>query len=545
MKKRLIALAIIAVLIAGVWIGYGFIKKDSTPATAQNATAVVQRGDIEVNVSGSGSIAPEKEVVKSLQGGTVKSISFEEGDQVKKDQVLIAFEEEDASDQIRSQQLNLEQKLLDLEEAKEQEKDQIKNLKIYADESGDLISLDIEEGDEISANTVIGTIQNTNKKTVTVPYNEANVRSIKPGQEADVFLLSSLSEIKGTVEEVNTIGRSAAGNAVMYDVTIAVEGYKAIEPGAMAQVSVNTSDGKLMAIETGEIVSSPTVNIVAQTSGTVSKIYAKEQDRVKEGQLIAQLESDTASLTNNIKKIELEIEQIKDNIASYQEEQASYGPILSPIDGEVVTSNLEAGSKVNAGQEIAEIVNYNELTLVIPVDELDMPKVKIGQKANITVDALPDKAFSGEVIEIAKEGTAQNGVATFDVTVRLTEKEGIMAGMSAQASILVEQKQNILTLPIEAIQEMNGNKFVILAEETQAVGQSETQASSNNQRNRNMKEVEVGIHDESTIEIVSGLQEGEQVVIPTTSNSNQNSQRAPSGGIGGTRVMIPGGGGPR
>ncbi len=546
---------VIIVIIAGAWFGYGFIKKDATPAIAQIATTSVKQGDIEVEVSGSGTISAEHEIVKATKGGTIKTITFSKGDQVKKDQLLVTFEEDDTSDEVKQEQLNLEQKKLDLKEAKKQEKDQIKNQNIYADDSGYLTSLNVELGDEIQTNTVIGTIQDVSKKTVTVPFNGASIKSINPGQKAKVFFLDSMAEVKGTVEKVDTIGRAAAGNIVLYDVTITIEGYKAVESGAKAQISVYTADGTINAIETGEMISSSPINIIAKTSGTISKIQVKEQDKVQEGQLIIQLENDTTSFEIKRKKLELEIEQIKEKIQSYLDNQSAYEPILSPVDGEVVTSNIETGSKVNSGQEIADIVNYNELTLIIPVDELDIPKVKIGQKATITIDALPEQEFSGEVIEIAKEGVAKNGVSTFDVTIRLTRIDGIMAGMSAQANILIEQKQNILTLPIEAIQEMNGKKFVIIATDEQSEGQSESgmkPSSSNNQRSRNMKEVEVGIHDESTIEIISGLEEGEKVIIPITSTSTQSSREGfpgIGGGFGGgTRAPISdgsGGGGRR
>lgn len=539
-KKWLVGLLVI-ILIAVGFFGYQFFKKDTVPAMAQAATATVERGDIQVYVSGSGTITAEREMVTATQGGTVKTIHFSEGDQVKKDQVLVSFEEEDVNEQIITEQLNLERKMMDLQEAQVNEQNLLENLAITAPESGYLIDLDVEVGDDVQPGTVICSIQDVNTQKITAPFNGAQINRIKPGQEANVFLYSSLSTIKGTVTEVDTIGRVAQGNALLFDVTVELRGYQAIEAGSDGQITVVTTSGDITSIDKGAITPAPLVEIKAKTSGTVSKILISKQQAVEKGQLLVQLASDSNSVANAKKKIELEIEQINREIQSLEEEQAAYEPILSPIDGEVVTSNMVAGSKVNPGQEIVEIVNYDELSLVIPVDELDIAKVKVGQKAEVTVDALPDKKISGEVIEIAKEGKAENGVSIFDVTIRLAKAEGLKAGMSADANILAEQKQNVLLLPIEAVQQsQQGRKFVLLAPQST----DEDKPAADNQRNRQMKPVEVGIHNENMIEIMNGLTEGEQVVIPMAT-SNRQGTNFRSGGLGGLGGFSGGGSRPQ
>src|SRR5690606_24526049 len=121
------------------------------------------------------------------------------------------------------------------------------------------------------------------------------------------------------------------------------------------------------------------------------------------------------------------------------------------------------------------------LQIVVGVDELDISKVKVGQPASILVEALPDQKFTGKVTEIAQEGTATSGVATFDVTIMLDDSTNLRAGMSAEATIIVEQKADALYLPIEAVQSIGGRYFVMVrSAEGTGSGESPSPASGTN-----------------------------------------------------------------
>lgn len=82
---------------------------------------------------------------------------------------------------------------------------------------------------------------------------------------------------------------------------------------------------------------------------------------------------------------------------------------------------LIVGDEIKAGDVVAKVANYDQMLVTISVDEIDIPKVALGQKAVITADALPNKQFQGEVVIIGTEGETENGVATFDVTIRIDQ----------------------------------------------------------------------------------------------------------------------------
>jgi HlyD family secretion protein len=271
--------------------------------------------------------------------------------------------------------------------------------------------------------------------------------------------------------------------------------------------------------------------------------------------------------------------------------------------------------------DLGEVVNFSQLQMVVGIDELDIPKVKLGQDAQILVEALPKDTYTGKVIAIADEGTVSNGVATFDVTINLTTTMNLKVGMSAEASILTQQKTDALYVPVAAVQSFQGKYFVTVPSTgtgtgtgassrpngSQAPGGNTGTAPQGGQGQGGAPQggqgqggqgqgqggqgqggqgqgqggqgqggqgqgqggrpnrgtgganggtgtttvaasttrvpVEVGINNEDNIEIVSGLKEGDLVILPTvvSSGSKTNTQQGGISGIGG--VSIPGAGG--
>lgn len=87
-------------------------------------------------------------------------------------------------------------------------------------------------------------------------------------------------------------------------------------------------------------------------------------------------------------------------------------PITAPASGVVTTLSVGAGERVTNGQVVAHLTNYKDLQTVVQIDELDIPKIKIGQTVGLKINAYPDQSFAGKVMAVAEEGTASNGVST-------------------------------------------------------------------------------------------------------------------------------------
>ncbi|WP_066054466.1 efflux RND transporter periplasmic adaptor subunit [Robertmurraya korlensis] len=189
-------------------------------------------------------------------------------------------------------------------------------------------------------------------------------------------------------------------------------------------------------------------------------------------------------------------------------------PITAPHTGTVTTLDVEAGDNLQNGQVVAHITDYATLQTVISVDELDIASMKAGQTAKITASAYPNETFTGTVTKVSKEGTSTNGVSSFEVTVQFDDSKELLIGMSTEVNITTESKQSVLFVPIEAVK-INGNERYVIIQE------SET--SENEEAVTTQQAVETGINDDQSIEIVSGLEEGQIVQLAITVSSGSDS----------------------
>ena len=128
------------------------------------------------------------------------------------------------------------------------------------------------------------------------------------------------------------------------------------------------------------------------------------------------------------------------------------------------------------------------MTLEVSVDELDINSVEIGQEASVTFDAIEDKEFTGEVTEIGNTALVNGGVAKYTVSVSVPKDEEMKQGMNASATITIENRENVITIPVNALQEKGNKVFVYTEKDEDGNLSGET-------------EVTTGLSDGTTVEI--------------------------------------------
>ncbi|MDF2857238.1 MAG: hypothetical protein K0Q87_3089 [Neobacillus sp.] len=230
-------------------------------------------------------------------------------------------------------------------------------------------------------------------------------------------------------------------------------------------------------------------------------------------------------------------------------------PIVAPFSGEITSLNVEADGKVQMGTELVGVTDYSNLEMIVNVDELDIAKVKVGQTAKVDVSALTDKEFTGTVTSVAKEANddSSSTVAKYKVKITINEPTDIKVGMTAEATITTEKKENVVTVPVAAIQKQDDKYYVLVPSKDQTTTTSTDQSNgatttTNNSKSTSdnsttatikttQKTVEIGLQNNTVVEITSGLAEGDEVVLPSlnsnSSNSNQNSNNMFQGGFPG------------
>lgn len=227
-------------------------------------------------------------------------------------------------------------------------------------------------------------------------------------------------------------------------------------------------------------------------NGRIEKILIKEGDDVKASQVLVLMSStERAALLDAAKS------QGPDAI-KYWEDVYKPTPLLSPIDAEVIVSKDYPGQTITTADPV--VVLSDHLIVQAQVDETDIGKIKLGQDANISLDAYPQIKITGKVDHIYYESLIVNNVTIYQVDI-LPDKtpEIFRSGMSATVNIVVEAKDNVLMLPAGAIKRGKEGSYVLLS---QGLGRSPVE-----------RKVELGISDEKNVEIVSGLTAEEKVLM--------------------------------
>jgi len=173
--------------------------------------------------------------------------------------------------------------------------------------------------------------------------------------------------------------------------------------------------------------------------------------------------------------------------------------IKSPLDGQVAKINKEIGEQATLGETIISLIPTKPFQVETDISESDIGKIKIGNDIKIVLDAFPEEEFSGKVVEIDPAETVIAGVIYYKVNASLeTEVEKIKPGMTANLTIIIDSKENVLTIPQRAVIEKNGKKFTRILKGENVFEETE---------------IQTGLKGSSgTIEVFSGVKEGDKVV---------------------------------
>lgn len=263
--------------------------------------------------------------------------------------------------------------------------------------------------------------------------------------------------------------------------------------------------------------------------GPEARDIASAQEKVQEReQALADLKKgpdaiDLASAQNTVDQRQFSLESARDQLAEAQESLNDYS-IRSPFDGVIVKRSARLLDTVSPSTAIVILATHRKIAQ-ISLNEIDISKVKLGQKATLKFDAIDGLTMTGEVVQMDQAGTVSQGVVNYNVKIGFdTSDERVRAAMSVQASIITDTKVNVVVVPNAAVKSSGEQSYVQVMLNTQP-----GTAPQN-------KNVEVGIANDSYTEIVSGLNEGENVVTQTIQPSTTVRPATTGAAAGGLRI---------
>lgn len=231
-----------------------------------------------------------------------------------------------------------------------------------------------------------------------------------------------------------------------------------------------------------------------------------------------------------IKSAEIKVRSADFDYAKAKDDAAAR-TILAPISGSVTAVNIKVGDEVTARGSLMTITNLEKLFAKVSLNEIDVAKVKLDQKATLSFDAVENLTLTGKVTDIDSLGTITQGVVTYQVKIALDSVDSrIKPGMSVSAAIVTDVRTGAIMIPNSAVKSSNGSSYVEMPNEvlpdSSVIGSVNGVALNNPLRRQ---PVEIGLSNDTSTEIISGLKAGDQVITRTTTNSTgQTASQAPS-----------------
>ena len=500
--KWLVPVVVVAAAGAVFLISGGGNKAASRDVTYAETTPI--RQDVSNSLSGTGTLNPANTyTVKSLVDGKILTGGFEEGDKVEEGDVLYTIDSSDAS-------TNLEKASIALQQAQRSYDKTVDLQYVRAEVDGTVSSLKVAKGDQVTSGQEVAVIRDSSKMLLNLLFPAADAANFSVGQSADVVLDGTFETLKGTITAVTGTDELSTGNLLARTVTIRVNNAGGLTTAQAATASING----VSSIASATFAYQAERTLTAQAGGTVSAINVQEGDAVSKGDILIELTGDDLtesiqSASESLRSAEISMQNQQDNMSNYT--------ITSPISGTIIEKDAKQGDALTSGSTLCVIYDLSYLEMVINVDELQIGALSVGQKVQITADAVADKTYVGTVTRVSMKGSSSGGTTTYPITIRIDNTDGLRPGMNANAEIVVAEANNALVVPNAAV--IRGGYVLVSKKSPSAANAVEDMDAPEGYV---YVKVETGVSDDSYTEIKSGLQEDDTVAYDTSSVSSDD-----------------------
>lgn len=521
-KNWVIALVLVAVAGGGFW---ALRSRNSATAASSTYTQdfVVARGNLTASVSPTGQVSPAQTTVLSVDVNKLELLELNvvTGQEVQKGTVLARIDSsslERAVEQAKADLLSAEEALNEAQNP-------------YSELDRQKAELDVAQAE--------------------AALEEAKLDSVDQAIREAEFNLQSAQLNLTITQKSSTVGKTVRD----LEYTVAWHERKLndlqtqLPQGKVDQVAVD---------EEAEALAEARTKLAAAQASARSSLSAAEERVTEAEEGLAQLQAGSNALgalqiRNKIAQAEYNLAKAQDKLATilagpdaravqlaqarYEAAQANLekaqetleaATIVAPFDGTVTAIGAEVGDLVSAGTSIITLADLGGLEVLASVDETDISQVEVGQKAQITFDALTGSTFTGEVLEVPLEGTLSQNVVSYEVRLSLggAQDVSLLPGMTANITIVTGQRQNVLLVPLLAVQESDDGDVVLVKDSLS--GETAT------------TRVQVGLNDGTYVEIARGLNEGDVVVVEYEATGEQQGFGMGMGGLGGFGSLLSG-----
>jgi len=588
-QHKIIVVIIVLMVVGGSFFGYKKFKGNGKET--RYVLAAVEKGTIVSSASGSGQVSVLNQLdITPKMAGEVKTIYVKKDQEVKTGQLLVELDSTDAQKSIRDAQVALDNAKANLADLLSQPDAnsllQAKNAVAQAERDLNTANENYEEI-KVDAERSLADAYENGYSTVSTSFFKLSgyikdLKDVLGTEQQEQEYVSSYRLILGSnslfiqrllddydqaeslfsknFESFRTVFRDADRDTIYQLIGDTLKTTKAIsqalESGRHLYDAIVVQDYKYLVVasyidqmqskvESDVAAIYSNINSLQQIKDTIDDTNKNTPKKIKEAELAIQLAQEKLDekklalqeLMAGADRQEIEsqrntVSQKEDALLDAKEKLANCF-IRAPFSGLIaeIDEKIKTGDTVSSGTVLLTLITKQKIA-GITLNEIDITKVKTGQKATITFDAVEDLTITGEVIEVNTLGTVSQGVVTYDVKIALdTQDERVKPGMSVSAAIITDIEQNVLMVPNSAIKTTGDMYYVEIPENISSSTQTLASLSSSSglilKNPPRQQTIETGLANDSSTEIVSGLKEGDVIVVrtitPSSSTQNQSS----------------------
>jgi RND family efflux transporter MFP subunit len=550
---KIISLVALIIIIGAGYFVYG--KITGTTGETRYVLSPVAKGTLISSVDGSGQVSALNQVtINPTVSGALTGVYVKPGDKVGSGQTLFVIDDTNAQKTVRDAEISLQNANLALQKLQLQNSDTNLNTalaKAY-DNGFNSVSnafLDLPSITNGLNNMFFKSSNGTSQLNIDwyaeqVTSAEADQAMLYKKDFSDAYNLAQTAYLKN-FNDYKTISRTSDSTTIDGLISETYNTTKLIADAIQAGNNyIDFIDSSLQKYN----FKVPTIVATheALLNTYTSQINSHLSDLLSVETTISSNKDSFTSSGLDTQSAQISITQAQNSLLDAQQ-NLSYYYIKAPFSGVIASVPVIKGDNVGSGTTLGTIITSTELATVT-LNEVDVAKIALGEKATLTFSAIPDLSISGIVAQIDSLGTVSQGVVNYGVKISFdTSDNRVKPGMSVDAKIITKVEQNVLTVPNGAVKTQGGVSYVQMFDTALLAPLPGVQGSPSTIPPRNQT-VQIGISDATSTEILSGLNEGDQIVTKTiTSTTKTATTTAPSilgntggGGRGGGAIRIGG-----
>lgn len=507
-------LAVILLLLGGLASGCGLGEQEQ--AGVELEVAAVDRGSLVSSITALGTVRTGAEVVLSFDAaGRVSLVAVQEGQRVEKGQLLAQLDTADLALQVRSAEAALASAQAQLEALQEGARpEEIRAAEGQVAAAQAALDQAVAQHEQLQGGATQAEIA---AAQAAVKSAKANYDRVKAGPSAEdkAQAQAALDSAQASLQQAQAAFDRVAGREDVGMLSESLALQNATIEMRRAQANYDALLGRPTAADLAAAQAQ-----VAQAEAQLAQLQASVEPQLR----VAEAAVDAAQAQRDIAQAQLSLLQAGARgseiaAAEAQVEQArvavdsarlalARANLEAPLEGTVASIAIETGESVSPQMPALTLVGDSQFTIQADVDEADIGWIALGQEVRITFDAFPDQELRGQVLTIAPLASIDLGIVSYRVTIESQETTlPLRAGMTANTEIVKEQREDVLLVPNLAIalDPASGRKYV---DKQTATGLEQV-------------EIETGLTTEAYSEVLSGLQEGDLVVVSSLSARDQ------------------------